>query len=240
MNQTLDVLMNTIAYRRTQTINCNIHGNNMRVCLNGKCEQCVLLERLEIEEKQNSERLLKLLTENNVKGDYINASFNNYILNSQDNLNLQTRCFEIIKRYANNKKYIFDKGHGLTLLGNTGSGKTHLAISVLRELLNAGYSGLFIKYYEINNKNYDHKFKDLLKKQLLIIDEVGISPTDVRHHTLHQIIDQRYESKLPTILISNLKVDEFENLLDAPFISRLYERSTRIVFNWEDYRLRVK
>lgn len=100
----------------------------------------------------------------------------------------------------------------LVLVGDTGCGKTHLAVSVAEQRLKAGHSVFFalvpdlLDYlrYTFNpdaRVAYDQLFEEVKKTPLLILDDLGAeSSTKWAHEKLYQIIVHRHNAKLPTII----------------------------------------
>jgi DNA replication protein DnaC len=54
---------------------------------------------------------------------------------------------------------------------------------------------------------------------------------------LQEVINARYESILPTILISNLTFDQLKDAIGERIVDRVTDGGrNRQVFNWESYR----
>ncbi|HBU6027052.1 TPA: ATP-binding protein, partial [Klebsiella pneumoniae] len=73
---------------------------------------------------------------------------------------------------------------------------------------------------------------------LLIIDEVGVqfgSPAEMT--ILHEVINARYESVLPTILISNLPPEQLKEFISDRIFDRVTDGGRNyLVFNWASFR----
>ncbi len=107
-------------------------------------------------------------------------------------------------------------GHGLLLTGDVGVGKTHLAVGVLRELIEQkGALGLFCDYRELL-KEIQHSYNpqvattelDILRPvfeaEVLVLDELGaVKPTDWVWDTVAHILNTRYNHKRTTIITTN-------------------------------------
>ncbi|HUZ05432.1 MAG TPA: ATP-binding protein [Acidobacteriaceae bacterium] len=107
-------------------------------------------------------------------------------------------------------------GRGLLLTGSIGAGKTHLAVGVLRELVeNKGAAGLFCDYRELL-KEIQHSYNpqvattelDILRPvfdaEVLVLDELGaVKPTDWVWDTVAHILNTRYNHKRTTIITTN-------------------------------------
>jgi len=74
--------------------------------------------------------------------------------------------------------------------------------------------------------------------KLLVLDDLGAErPTDWTLHIAQLIINNRYENILPTIITSNLTLDDLSEQLDDRLASRIYEMCEIRNFGEEDYRL---
>jgi DNA replication protein DnaC len=73
---------------------------------------------------------------------------------------------------------------------------------------------------------------------LLILDEVGVQfGSDAEKLLLFDILNERYERRRPTILMSNLPLDEVSAYLGERVFDRLREDGGEFIsFTWESYR----
>ncbi|MBZ5527911.1 MAG: ATP-binding protein [Acidobacteriia bacterium] len=102
------------------------------------------------------------------------------------------------------KNYPGSGESGLLLMGNAGAGKTHLAIAILRELLQRGHSGYFCEYGKLlreiqNSYNASSEATEMsilepvLKTEVLVIDDLGvIKPSDWVRDVIGFILNTRY------------------------------------------------
>ncbi len=135
----------------------------------------------------------------------------------------------------------------LVLIGNCGSGKTHLACGIIKEL-----GGLYKMSTEITEefrkiKSFNSKLteKDLLKnyvqENILVIDEIGrASDSEGEQYMLYQIINEFYNERKPLILISNQSKKDFFDYLGIAGIDRLSESSMIIEFKGDSYRKEMR
>jgi DNA replication protein DnaC len=133
-------------------------------------------------------------------------------------------------------------GHGLWLMGNTGTGKTTLGMLVAKEALAAGktvavyftpklLTQIRQTYQATDSEDaYDAFFKRLTSVDLLYIDDLGSERhTDWVVEQLYALINERYESRLSMLVTSNASddVDKGQRLLEeqigARSVSRLIE-----------------
>ncbi|WP_289264640.1 IS21-like element helper ATPase IstB, partial [Dubosiella newyorkensis] len=108
-------------------------------------------------------------------------------------------------RFLENKENI-------VFLGNSGVGKTHMAVSLGIEAAKKRNSTYFIKCHDLiqqlrkaNEENrLENRLKNYSRYKLLIIDEIGYLPiTKEESKLFFQLIDKRYEQK-STILTTNI------------------------------------
>jgi DNA replication protein DnaC len=132
------------------------------------------------------------------------------------------------------------------MMGGYGTGKTHLAASILNELrtqmipcLFCTAQGFFNALYKADDKN--GLMDAAVRTPLLVIDE--LDKLYVKMHDemsyqksqLTEILDRRYRRRLPTILITNEQKD-LGIWLNGATMSRLQEKITMLQMNGTDYR----
>jgi len=134
--------------------------------------------------------------------------------------------------------------HGwLTLLGGTGTGKTHLAGASANVRLAAGDEVRFAvvpdlldelrrTYGEGRSRRFDEVFDDLRYTGLLVLDDLGAhSATEWAQEKLYQLCAHRYVQRSPTIITTNLALED----LDPRIASRLADQQVGTV-----YRIRAR
>lgn len=119
--------------------------------------------------------------------------------------------------YAENlvKEYP-DVGRGLLFMGSVGVGKTHLAVAILRELMEKKgvpclfyESGSLLKaiqdsYNPVSETSEMRVLAPVYQAEVLALDELGATvPTSWVRDTLYQIINTRYINKKLTIFTTN-------------------------------------
>src|SRR5690348_2463218 len=107
---------------------------------------------------------------------------------------------------------------GLLIIGTIGTGKTHLAVGILKELiLTRGIACLFYDYRELlkeiqNSYNDSVKATELdvlrpvFETEVLVLDELGaVKPTEWVWDTVSLILNTRYNDNRTTIITSNFE-----------------------------------
>lgn len=161
------------------------------------------------------------------------------------------------KQYAlESMRYFADKVlegvcKNMILCGSVGTGKTHLCQATIRYLLEHNRElpvkmttiTRLIRYYRSSwQKENDYTEQDVINElsqlDLLIIDEMGVqNGTDNELNIIFEIINNRYENKLPTVIISNLEKGELVELLGTRIIDRLKEDGCRVLgMKWDSHR----
>jgi DNA replication protein DnaC len=112
------------------------------------------------------------------------------------------------------------RAQNIVFIGEPGTGKSGLAIGLLRKALLNGHPGLFIKAQDLIDELYaslaDRSTPKLLKRlaryPLLVIDELGyLSLRPEQANAFFKLIDERY-SRTASILTTNLDYDDWYSL----------------------------
>ena len=146
---------------------------------------------------------------------------------------------------------------GVLFTGSVGVGKTHLAVGILRGLIEKGIACRFYEYrsllkeiqnsYDPNTQTSEMSILEaLFDYEVIVLDELGaVRPSEWVQDTIGLIINARYNEKKLTILTTNYAGDNgsaaVETLSDRIGIrlrSRLYQMCKTVVVEGLDYRRR--
>lgn len=134
----------------------------------------------------------------------------------------------------------------LVFLGANGCGKTHLAAAIASYRYQAHQQAIFVVVPELldhlrsafspqSRLSYDRLFEKVKSAPLLILDDFGEQETTPwAQEKLYQLINYRYNSRLPTVITSSRSLDEIESRIS----SRLSDPkiSTPFYIKAPDYR----
>lgn len=162
----------------------------------------------------------------------------------------QQYALGVVRGYAQGFEAVRQSGQCLVLAGSPGTGKTHLACALLREVIAGGHTGLFVgmgealmrirsTYSPGAAESEAQVLRALIEPDLLVMDEVGraIGTPEKRGALLHEIVEGRYREMRPTVLIGNQAPDEMAGYIGEHLWSRLMEGGEMVVrFDWSDYR----
>jgi DNA replication protein DnaC len=143
------------------------------------------------------------------------------------------------------------KKENIFMLGNSGTGKTHLAIALGMQMVQEGYRVRFITAADLVEEllvaKEEHRLlnieKHWLKYDVIICDELGYVPfSKIGAELLFQFFSSRYE-RGSSIITSNLDFGEWTKLfgdekLTAALLDRLTHRSHILLMNGDSHRFR--
>jgi DNA replication protein DnaC len=116
-----------------------------------------------------------------------------------------------------------EKPHGwLVLSGTYGTGKTHLAAAIGNYRSAYGENPIFIVVPDLldhlrstfnpsSNVSYDHLFEEIRTASLLLLDDLGTQNSSPwAKEKLFQLLNYRYEARLPTVITTTCSLDEID------------------------------
>lgn len=161
----------------------------------------------------------------------------------------QQRALNFAKAYAADFDEISKTGRSALFIGLPGTGKTHLAVGIGLEVMERGHTVFFTTVMRAvrrvkdtwgreSRESQSEAIATLVFPDLLILDEVGVQfGSDTEKLLLFDILNERYERRRPTILMSNLPRDEVSAYLGERVFDRLREDGGKFIsFTWESYR----
>jgi DNA replication protein DnaC len=152
--------------------------------------------------------------------NYVRATLDNFQI-PQDNpiartglgtVLMQVRSF--VREFPNPER------PGLLLAGDTGTGKTHLAVAALKAIIDKGHEGLFFDYQNLLDRirsSYDktsgssdkETYRSAMDAEVLLLDDLGSHRvTEWVEDTVTSIVTYRCNHRKPLIATTNLSPDD--------------------------------
>jgi DNA replication protein DnaC len=139
----------------------------------------------------------------------------------------------------------------ILFIGQPGTGKTHLSVSLALKALGYGHTALFTTVWEMINQlqqsradySYQKKIQQYLKPDLLILDELGYrSMAESTVEDFFEIVSRRYEHG-SIIITTNRQIQEWDKVfidktLTTAILDRLMHHCHPIIINGESYRIK--
>lgn len=150
--------------------------------------------------------------------------------------------------YLDDSDHLINSGIGLFLTGSPGTGKTMIASLLLKKLVAHGQRCFFttfhtlLDYFTAGWTSTEEKAwfdKRVRNAGVLVIDDIGREHKgriDVAVSTLDHVLRSRVASARPTIVTTNLALDELAEIYTRNAASLLTEGAIPITFAGEDYR----
>ncbi len=135
------------------------------------------------------------------------------------------------------RRYAAEPEGWLIFFGGYGCGKTHLAAAIANQSVEQGEAVLFVVVPDLLDHlratfsphspvRYDERFEQVRNVPLLILDDLGTqSSTQWAQEKLFQILNYRYNARLPTIITSNHSLEE----IDLRIRSRMVDPSLAVI-----------
>jgi DNA replication protein DnaC len=156
----------------------------------------------------------------------------------------------VVHKFVQDLESKLAQGQGLWLFGDTGTGKTTLAMLVAREALEQGHSVAIYSLPKLlarirrtyeeepGEDSYSAFFQRLTSVDLLHIDDFGAEKrSDWVLEQLYALVNERYEDERSIMLTTNLTVDKLEEQIGQRTVSRLTETCEQVPLFGADRRL---
>ena len=236
---------------------CAVHGAYTAFCHLGNvwtgCPACASAAREQEaaqdarkEKEQRDAEWQRRLGRAGIPERFLACSFGGYVVEHEQ----QQQALDAAVAYADDWSRVRAVGRGAIFLGNVGTGKTHLAVAIGKQVMRKhGASVLFISVQRAIRSIKDTWVKGsavsetqavgvLTFPDLLILDEVGVQHgSEYERQVLFDVLNERYETRKPTLFLSNKTIDEVRAVLGERVMDRLREDGATVVpFGWASSR----
>ena len=198
-------------------------------------------EIAKLEEKQAQRDKLERYQKSGVPERYLNEGLDTYQITNE----MQTTAAKAATNFLHAVKC--GEFKSLVMIGNAGTGKTHLACAIIREAGGKYRTAPDIVEEMRRAKSFtaaetEAEIIDYYSRvSLLVIDEIGrgISAADEKY-MIYQIVNARYNKRKPTVFISNFNKSEFLKYIGTAAADRLVESAEIWELNGESYRRELR
>lgn len=241
-----------------ETFNCKNHGKyearyqvfGERAFFSKCCPKCAEEKEAErakrelLEQQRENERLrMARIEKAGVSKRNLGKTFDSFNCDNEQQSRALSHCKELCDDVINKRiaKNTF-------MIGRVGTGKTHLASAIVHEITDKKTVCL-VRLIEMMRELKDTWRKDSTVTEqriidyygsldLLIIDEVGIQfGSDSEKMFMFDIINTRYDNIKPTVMISNLNLENIKANLGEQVVDRLREDGGKVLtFDFESQR----
>lgn len=217
--------------------------------------------RVSLVSERIAEKVHKFMSNNSIVSDetLLNASFDNYQTIEKET----TENKKLARKIAG--EYLYGSSYNTIITGNPGSGKSHLAMSMLKainENSDPYRYCLFVSFDDALRKirssfdNKESKYTEeymielMAKPHILVIDDLGAETgyigtikqaSDFTQRILYSVMNQRQNKS--TIITTNLNSEELSKMYDPKLLSRMYKGSKGHIISFKttkDKRMEVE
>src|ERR671915_354540 len=201
-------------------------------------------ERREWELARRDARVATLRERSGLSKRMRNYTLGNFKLEASDAARARIKVDEYLESWEENR----EAGNGLYFCGGVGTGKTHLAVAVMNELIRRKrIPSLFVtvpelldnlrETYNKPGRNLDEWMDAVQNADFLVLDDLGSErPTEWVRERIFVIVNHRYREALPTIFTSNIGPKDLAAQLSERTASRIIAMCEWIGLEGEDYR----
>ncbi|WP_235033959.1 ATP-binding protein [Pantoea sp. 18069] len=238
---------------------CEIHGE-FRSRLHAKsgkwtrCWACIEAELLALDaqaQQDDARRHRQAVTErrmaeSGLEGRMLRAGFDTFVAQ----IDSQRAVLEACQAFA--ESVGLEDSRNLWIIGQPGTGKTHLGSAMVRHFIHERDTAAAIfsareivrmlrASWGSRGEGAEEAEGDVIERLgragLLVLDEVGVGfSTDAERVQLFDVIDLRYKLGRPTVVLSNLKASDMKPILGDRTYDRLREGAKQLVCNWPGSR----
>ena len=236
---------------------CDRHGSFMSRHVFGSIWMCCPVCNTEHDAKESAEKEIRhrqeklerwrrKIGDSGIPERFQTRTLDSFVVESAE----QKSALSFAKDYAETFDDVLRSGRCAVFLGLPGTGKTHLAVGIGLHIMGRdNRSVLFTTVMRAirrirdtwsrkSDESETEAISALTYPDLLILDEVGIqSGSESEKNQLFDVLNERYEKHKPTLLLSNLTLNEVKAFLGERVFDRLKEDGGEVIpFTWKSHR----
>lgn len=212
-----------------QEITFNLFGGEVTIKASSPRQQ-EINRRLREKDKEDEIRRKKESLRRRAFTDVYDYGFGGFRIDKENRA-----YYDIAISYVRNFKANRADNIGMIFYGKPGTGKSHLAFSIANNLLEYGcriivlsQTGLMQEIKRVSKFGTQGEvefFDEIGRCDLLILDDLGVGGrSDWELSQLYKAIDDRYRAQLPTIVTTNLDMEELCKYLSYDGVDRTFDR----------------
>lgn len=178
---------------------------------------------------------------------FAQCSFKNFDVGSDKHTAVRRRVLKAVEQYARNLRENVQAGRNLVIRGPVGTGKDHLAASVVRVALGLSIDCVCIRGSDLCAQMRSHYLEHntavpvrLARTELLVISDIEPSAngcSDFEERAILELLDVRYRELRPTIVTTNADTDEkLAAVIGLRALDRLHDGALVVTTCWPSYR----
>ena len=132
---------------------------------------------------------------------------------------IQRLDYEKINKYIDSIYVNIRTGQSLFMAGNCGTGKTIIMGEIGKKAISLGFD---VRYFTASKIITDKPDLNKLRfVDLLMIDDLGMAAIEKRDNRLFELVNDRIDHKLATVIATNSTEDQNKEFLGEAFVDRL-------------------
>ena len=157
-----------------------------------------------------------------------------------------TRIYNIAKEWCDK----FPNSHilNINMMGGTGTGKTFLLECMASDLIDKGFNVMFTTAFALNDEcrkyhfSLPSKVNEYMDCDVLVIDDLGCEPLlkNITIEYLFNIINLRQKRYKPTLISTNLNMEDILNRYDDRIFSRLSNKMLALTIPFDGIDMRKR
>jgi DNA replication protein DnaC len=193
----------------------------------------------------------RMAVEARIPRKFLQKSFDTFIATNSRLKTILTEARAYVATFTNGPDDDSSACRGLLLRGSEGVGKTHLAVAVLKGVIERGFNGLFWNvpdlFLELRRMMTGEQgvaseaeiIDSLRRTDLLVLDDLGAERTsEFTVDRIYTIINSRYADDRATVITTSCNPQDLADRVGRATASRLNEMCVDLVFPEGDWRRR--
>jgi DNA replication protein DnaC len=166
-----------------------------------------------------------------------------------DDVRFNREAFDaVVRPYVRKLGLALKRGYGLLFLGDNGTGKTMFMSYVLMAVCRRNFSAFYTTMTQLahdvkrgfNDREAQQRLDWYLTSDFVAVDEMGkerFKTGDTFMRTeFERILKARYDDARPTLIATNMDLEELEKMYGATFTSMLVGKYEQVIMEPGDFR----